>query len=43
MYTVMEQTCLNYLRHNQKQLCAELYNGIQDAMYAEDSSMNIEQ
>src|ERR1041384_4646546 len=38
MYTVMEQTCLNYLRFNQKQIRAELYNGLQDAMYSGDST-----
>src|SRR3989337_3711873 len=37
MYTVMEQTRFNYLRFNQKQIRAELYNGLQDAMYSGDS------
>ena len=43
MYTVMEQTRLNYLRFNQKQICAELYNGLQDAMYSGDSTTNVGQ
>src|SRR6266540_3412562 len=28
MYAVIEQIRLNYLRHNQKQIQAELYNGL---------------
>ena len=43
MYTVMEQTRLNYLRFNQKQIRAELYNGLQDAMYSGDSTTNVGQ
>ena len=43
MYTVMEQTHLNYLRFNQKQIRAELYNGLQDAMYSGDSTTNVGQ
>src|SRR5215208_923504 len=39
----MEQTRLNYLRFNQKQICAELYNGLQDAMYSGDSTTNVGQ
>jgi hypothetical protein len=43
MYTVVEQTRLNYLRFNQKQIRAELYNGLQDAMISGDSTTNIGQ
>ena len=43
MYTVIEQTRLNYLRFNQKQIRAELYNGLQDAMISGDSTTNIGQ
>src|SRR2546423_2770538 len=43
MYTVMEQTRLNYLRFNQKQIRADLYNGLQDAMYSGDSTTNVGQ
>ena len=44
MYTVVEQTCLNYLRFNQKQIRAELYiNGLQDAMISGDSITNVGQ
>ncbi len=43
MHAVIEQTHLNYLRHNQKQIRAELYNGLQDAINSEDSSTNIGQ
>ena len=43
MYTVVEQTRLNYLRYNQKQICAELYNGLQDALNSGDSTINIGQ
>ena len=43
MYTVMEQTRLNYLRFNQKQIRVELYNGLQDAMYSGDSTTNVRQ
>src|SRR6266498_5383040 len=38
MYTVIEQARLNYLRFNQKQIRAELYNGLQDAMISGDST-----
>ena len=41
MYTVIEQTRLNYLRFNQKQIRAELYNGLQDAMISGDSTTNV--
>ncbi len=41
MYTVMEQTRLNYLRFNQKQIRAELYNGLQDVMYSGASTTNV--
>ena len=43
MYTVVEQSRLNYLRFNQKQIRAELYNGLQDAMTSGDSTTNIGQ
>ena len=39
----MEQTRLNYLRFNQKQIRAELYNELQDAMHSGDSTTNVEQ
>ena len=41
MYTVVEQMHLNYLRYNQKQICAELYNGLQDALSSEDNTTNV--
>src|SRR6185437_7317867 len=41
--TVMEQIRLNYLRFNQKQIRAELYNGLQDAIYSGDSITNVGQ
>ena len=43
MYTIVEQTRLNYLRFNQKQIRAELYNGLQDAMHSGDSTTNVGQ
>jgi hypothetical protein len=43
MYTVIEQARLNYLRFNQKQIRAELYNGLQDAMVSGDSTTNVGQ
>ncbi len=43
MYTVVEQARLNYLRFNQKQIRAELYNGLQDAMISGDSTTNVGQ
>nr|CAG8627565.1 809_t:CDS:2 [Entrophospora candida] len=46
MYAIIEQMSLNYLKFNQKQLCSELYSGLQDAVHAQDSmheSSNIEQ
>src|SRR6266540_5404813 len=43
MYAVIEQTRLNYLRHNQKQIRAELYNGLQDAINSGDSLTNVGQ
>uniref|UniRef100_U9SQM3 Uncharacterized protein n=1 Tax=Rhizophagus irregularis (strain DAOM 181602 / DAOM 197198 / MUCL 43194) TaxID=747089 RepID=U9SQM3_RHIID len=32
MYTVVKQMQLNYIKFNQKKICAELYNGFQNAM-----------
>src|SRR5271156_6461109 len=43
MYTVIEQARLNYLRFNQKQIRAELYNGLQDALISGDSTTNVGQ
>ena len=43
MYTVVEQTRLNYLKYNQKQIRAELYNGLQDAMISGDRTTNVGQ
>ena len=43
MYTVIEQARLNYLRFNQKQIRAELYNGLQDALISGDSATNVGQ
>jgi hypothetical protein len=43
MYTVVKQTHLNYLRFNQKQIRAELYNGLQDAMILGDRTTNVGQ
>jgi len=40
---VIEQTHLNYLRHNQKQIRAKQYNGLQDAINSRDSLTNIGQ
>src|SRR6266516_2104148 len=40
---IIEQTHLNYLRFNQRQIRAELYNGLQDAMYSGDSTTNVGQ
>jgi hypothetical protein len=37
-YAAIEQNCLKYLRLNQKKLCADLYQGLQDASAAGDSS-----
>jgi len=41
MYTIIEQIYLNYLRFNQKQIHAELYNRFQDAIVSEDSITNV--
>ena len=41
MYTAVEQMHLNYLRFNQKQIQAELYNGLQDAMISGDRTTNV--
>ncbi len=43
MYAVIEQTHLNYLRHNQKQIQAKLYNRLQDAINSGDSLTNVGQ
>ena len=43
MYTVIKQTRLNYLKYNQKQIRAELYNGLQDAMISGDRTTNVGQ
>src|SRR6266498_1465799 len=43
MYTVVEQMRLNYLKFNQKQIRAELYNGLQDAICSGDSTTNVGQ
>ncbi|PKY59698.1 hypothetical protein RhiirA4_482672 [Rhizophagus irregularis] len=40
MYAMIEQTHLNYLRHNQKQIQAELYSGLQDAINSGDNLDN---
>ena len=41
MYTVVEQMCLNYLRFNQKQIQAELYNRLQNAIISGNRITNI--
>ena len=43
MYAVIEQARLNYLKYNQKQIRAELYSGLQDAINSGDSSANVGQ
>ncbi|CAB4416166.1 unnamed protein product [Rhizophagus irregularis] len=43
MYAMIEQTRLNYLRHNQKQIRAELYSGLQDAINSGDNLANVGQ
>ena len=43
IYAVIEQTRLNYLRHNQKQIRAKQYNGLQDTINSRDSLTNIGQ
>jgi hypothetical protein len=37
-YAAVEQTCLMYLHLNQKKLCADLYQGLQDAIAIGDNS-----
>ncbi len=37
-YAAIEQKCLRYLRLNQKKLCADLYQGLQDAIVTGDNS-----
>ena len=32
MYAKIEGECLRYLRYNQSQICAELYQGLADAV-----------
>lgn len=34
MYAKVEQERLNYIRHNQSKMRAELYNGLQDALFS---------
>ncbi|CAG8582983.1 4231_t:CDS:2, partial [Acaulospora morrowiae] len=34
----LQQNRLNWLKHNQKNICSELYNGIQDALTAADEA-----
>ena len=41
MYTVVEQIRLNYIKFNQKQIRAELYNGLQDALHLGDNTTNV--
>ncbi|CAG8778985.1 13049_t:CDS:2, partial [Rhizophagus irregularis] len=43
LHYFVEHTRLNYLRFNQKQMRAELYNGIQDAMISGDRTTNVGQ
>ena len=46
MYVIVKQMWLNYLKFNQKKLCADLYSGLEDAMIAEDvitNTANLEQ
>jgi hypothetical protein len=38
VYAAIKQNCLKYLRLNQKKLCANLYQGLQDAIAADDNS-----
>jgi hypothetical protein len=38
-YAAIEQNHLKYLRLNKKKLCADLYQGLQDAIIAGDSSV----
>jgi hypothetical protein len=38
VYVAVEQTHLTYMRLNQKKLCANLYQGLQDAIVVGDSS-----
>jgi hypothetical protein len=38
-YAIVEQTRLTYLRVNQKKFCANLYQGLQDAIVAGDNSV----
>lgn len=35
-YTVIDQAVLEYLRHHQATIRADLYNGVQDALLQED-------
>jgi len=37
-YAGIEQSRLKYLRLNKKKLCADLYQGLQDAIAADDTS-----
>jgi hypothetical protein len=39
VYVVIEQTHLRYLCLNQKKLCADLYQGLQDVIVAGDNSI----
>jgi hypothetical protein len=38
-YAAIEQNCLRYLHLNQKKLCADFYQGLQDAITASDNSV----
>jgi len=38
VYATIEQNRLRYLRLNQKKLCADLYQGLQDAIVASDNN-----
>ncbi|CAB4419743.1 unnamed protein product [Rhizophagus irregularis] len=40
MYAIIEQMRLNYLKFNQQKLRTDLYSGLEDAMFAEDGSIN---
>jgi hypothetical protein len=39
VYVVVKQNRLKYLRLNQKKLCADLYQGLQDAIVVGDNSV----
>jgi hypothetical protein len=39
VYAAIEQNRLKYLRLNQKKLCADLYQGLQDTIIASDNNI----